>query len=146
MLTKKAITKKLNVPVERVWNAIRSIGGLDVWFPFIETCRVEGDGAGALRFMTIANNGGEIQDTIESIDDSQQRLVYRRPVSPFRVTDYTGSVEVFTSFDGLGVIVWTIDFESRCEDAASIAELVHGAISDGIAGLEKHLLAKRGPV
>lgn len=140
MLTKQAITKKLNVPAEQVWNAIRSIGRLDVWFPFIDTCRVEGEGPGALRFMTIANNGGEIQDTIEMIDDSLRRLVYRRPVSPFPVTDYTGTVEVFTSYDGFGVIVWTIDFESRPEDTASVAELVHAAISEGIKGMEKDLI------
>ena len=142
MLTKQAITKKLNVPAEQVWAAIRSIGRLDVWFPFIDSCRVEGNGPGALRYMTIANNGGEIQDTIEMIDDSQRRLVYRRPVSPFPVTDYRGTVEVFTSSDGLGIIVWTIDFESAAEDAASVAELVHGAISEGIEGMEQDLLAK----
>ena len=142
MFTKQSISKKLTVPAERVWDAIRSIGRLDVWFPFIETCRVEGDGPGALRFMTIANNGGEIQDTIESIDDSHWRLVYRRPVCPFTVTDYTGTVEVFTSYDGFGVIVWTIDFESKPEDAVTVAELVYGAISEGIMGMEKDLLAK----
>jgi hypothetical protein len=41
-MTKQPITKKLNVPADVVWDAIRKIGRLDVWFPFIETCRVEG--------------------------------------------------------------------------------------------------------
>lgn len=142
MLTKQPIVRKLTVPAERVWDAIRSIGRLDVWFPFIEICRVEGDGPGALRFMTIANNGGEIQDTIESIDDTERRLVYRRPVSPFPVTDYTGTVEVFTSYDGLGIVVWTIDFESKSKDATGLAELVYGAITDGIEGMEKDLMTE----
>lgn len=143
MLTKQPISKKLNVPAEQVWEAIRSIGGLDAWFPFIETCRVEGTGSGALRFMTIANNGGEIQDIIESIDDNQRRLVYHRPVSPFPVTNYTGTVEVFTSYDDLGVVVWTIDFASKPEDTVTVAELVHGAITEGIAGMEKALAARK---
>ena len=86
MTNKQPITKKLNVPADVVWQAIRKIGRLDVWFPFIETCRVEGEGQGALRYMTIANGGGEIKDIIEEIDDSQMRLVYLRPVSPFPVT------------------------------------------------------------
>jgi hypothetical protein len=38
-------------------------------------------------------------------------------------------------------VVWTIDFESRPEDAASVQELVHGAISAGIDGMEQDLLA-----
>ena len=139
MMTKQSITKKLNVPVDAVWNAIRNIGRLDVWFPIIETCRVEGKGQGALRYMTIANGGGEITDTIEEIDDINFRLVYLRPISPFPVTYYKGTVEVFKSYDGLGIVVWTIDFESKLEDAVSVAELVHSAISAGIDGMEQDL-------
>ncbi len=138
MLTKQPITKKLNVPADVVWGAIRKIGRLDVWFPIIETCRVEGKGPGALRYMTVAG-GGEIKDTIEEIDDINMRLIYLRPLSPFPVTHYKGTVEVFKSYDGLGVVVWTIDFESQPEDAISVAELVRGAISDGIDGMEKDL-------
>ena len=138
-MTKQPIVKKLNVPADVVWAAIRNIGRLDVWFPIIETCRIDGEGAGALRHMTIANGGGEIKDTIEEIDDANMKLVYLRPISPFPVTYYKGTVEVFQSYDGFGVVVWTIDFESAPENSASVAELVKGAISDGIDGMEKDL-------
>ncbi len=139
MTNKQPITKKLNVPADVVWQAIRNIGRLDVWFPIIESCRVEGEGQCASRYMTIANGGGDIKDTIEKIDDSRMRLVYLRPVSPFPVTYYQGTVEVFSSYDGLGIVVWTIEFESKPEDAASVAELVHDAISAGLDGMEKDL-------
>ncbi len=139
MLTKQPITKKLNVTAEKVWEAISKIGRLDVWFPIIETCHVEGDGPGALRFMTVSNNGGDIKDTIEEIDHAKMRLVYLRPVSPFPVTYYKGTVEVFRSYDGLAVVVWTIDFESKPEDSASVAEIVRTAIGAGIDGMEKDL-------
>jgi len=140
MFTKQAITKKLNVPSEKVWEAISKIGRLDVWFPFIETCKVEGDGPGALRYMTIANGGGDIKDTIEEIDPKKMKLIYLRPISPFPVTYYKGIVEVFTSYDGLGIVVWTIDFESKSEDSASVAEIIQSAISAGIDGMEKDLM------
>lgn len=136
---KQAMTKKLRVPAQKVWEAVSGIGRLDVWFPFIETCRVEGTGPGARRYMSIASNGGNIEDTIEEIDHSQRRLVYLRPVSPFPVTWYKGTVEVFESHDGLGVVVWTIDFESTPEDSAPVATLVHDAISTGIDGMEQDL-------
>ena len=142
MTTKQPITRKLDVPADKAWQAIRGVGRLDVWFPIIETCRVEGEGVGARRYMTIVNNGGEIQDTIESIDDARRRLVYLRPVSPFPVSSYRGTVEVFTSYDGLAVVTWTIDFESKPEDAAAVAELVHGAIGAGLEGMEKDLRAR----
>ncbi|MDD4905513.1 MAG: SRPBCC family protein [Methylobacter tundripaludum] len=140
MFTKQAITKKLNVPSEKVWEAISKIGRLDVWFPFIETCKVEGDGPGALRYMTIADGGGDIKDTIEEIDPKKMKLIYLRPISPFPVTDYKGTVEVFTSYDGLGIVVWTIDFESKPEDSVSVAEIIQSAISAGIDGMEKDLM------
>lgn len=143
MLTKQPITKKLNVPVEKVWEAISRIGRLDVWFPIIETCKVEGDGPGALRYMTIANGGGDIKDTIEEVDHKAMRLVYLRPISPFPVTYYKGTVEVFKSYDGLGIVVWTIDFESKPEDSSSVAALVNGAISAGLDGMEKDLMGMK---
>jgi hypothetical protein len=141
MMTKQAITKKLTVPAAAVWNAILNIGRLEVWFPIIETCRVEGGGVGALRYMTIINGGGEIKDSIEEIDDVNKRLVYLRPVSPFPVSYYRGTVEVFQSYDGFGVLVWTIDFEAKPEDSAAVAELVQSAISAGIDGMETDLLS-----
>jgi hypothetical protein len=141
MRTKQPITKKLNVSVDRAWEAVRGIGRLDVWFPIIESCRVEGHGPGAVRQMTIANGGGTIKDTIEEIDLFKKRLVYLRPVSPFPVAYYRGTVEVLESYDGLAVVVWTIDFDSKPEDARAVADLVKGAIADGIDGMEKDLLA-----
>ena len=138
MKTKQAITQKLHVPAETVWAAIRNIGKLDHWFPIIESCRVEGEGVGAVRTMTLSG-GGEIKDTIEEIDDAAMRLVYLRPVSPFPVTYYMGTVEVFRSYDGLAVVAWTIDFESDSADAISVAELVRGAIGAGIDGMERDL-------
>ncbi|MCX7086515.1 MAG: SRPBCC family protein [Methylococcales bacterium] len=135
----KAITKKLNVPADVVWPAIRNIGRLDVWFLIIQSCRVEDEGQGASRYMTIANSGGEIKDSIEEIDDSKMRLVYLRPVSPFPVTYSQDTVEMFSYYDGLGIVVWTIEFESKPEDVASVAELVHGAISARLEGMEKDL-------
>ena len=142
MHTKQPIAKKLKVPVAAVWEAVSGIGGLEVWFPIIETCVVEGRGAGAIRRMALINGGGEIQDSIEEVDIAARKLVYQRPVSPFPVTYYRGTVEVFESYDGLGVVVWTIDFESAAEDAQSVADIVKGAIGDGVDGMEKDLLSR----
>ncbi|MGZ8236948.1 MAG: SRPBCC family protein, partial [Methylobacter sp.] len=73
------------------------------------------------------------------------KLIYLRPISPFPVTYYKGTIEVFTSYDGLGIVAWTIDFESKPEDSASVAELVQSAISAGIDGMEKDLM-KEGAI
>lgn len=138
MHTKQPITKKLHASAEKAWEAISRIGRLDVWFPFIATCSVEGNGVGANRRMTTVD-GGDITDIIQEIDHTKKRLVYQRVKSPFPVTSYQGTVEVFSSFDSMAVIVWTIDFESDPKDSASLAELVKEAISAGLDGMESDL-------
>lgn len=138
MRTKQAITKKLDTSTEKAWNAIRNIDGLDRWFPIIGSCRVEGSGVGAHRKMEL-EQGGDIVDLIEDIDGDNKRLVYLRTISPFPVTHYRGTVEVFDSYDGQAIVSWTIDFDSEPEDSAGVAELVKNAISDGIDGMEREL-------
>lgn len=85
--------------------------------------------------------GGKITDLIEEISDADQRLVYLRTESPFPVTHYRGTMEVFDSYDAQAVVTWTIDFESSPEDSAAVAYLVKNTISDGIDGMEKALRA-----
>ncbi len=81
------------------------------------SCQVTGEGVGTERYLTLTG-GGEIRDTIEAIDVGKRRLIDIPPVSPFPVTDYQGTIEVFDSCDGLGVVFWIIDIESKHEDAA----------------------------
>lgn len=143
MLTKVAIAKKLAIPSDKAWEAIGKIGRLDVWFPTIATCRVEGDGIGAHRYMTL-NRGGDITDRIVEIDQARRRLTYQRVRSPFPVSSYKGTVEVFESFDSRAIVVWTVDFESEPKDSASVAEALQAGIGAGVDGLEKDLQSETG--
>src|SRR5262245_51721814 len=104
----------MTVAGDAAWAAICAIGRLDVWFPSIATCRVEGHGVGARRFLTL-QRGGDIVDHVVAIDATRRRLTYHRVASPFPVTSYVGTVEVFESFDGRAIVAWTIDFESAPE-------------------------------
>ena len=96
VLTKVTIAKKMTVSSDRAWDAISKVGRLDVWFPTIATCTVEGEGVGARRNMTL-KRGGDITDRIIDIDTTKRRLTYQRIRSPFPVTSYKGTVEVFES-------------------------------------------------
>ena len=58
MRTKAVIARKMRVPSAQAWEAIRGVGRLDVWFPGISSCRVEGNGVGARRYMTLSGGGG----------------------------------------------------------------------------------------
>ena len=75
MQTKTTVTRKLNVPAAKAWDAIATIGRLDVWFPTIASCVVEGNGVGAIRRMDLAR-GGKIVDHIIDIQPGKMRLIY----------------------------------------------------------------------
>jgi len=137
--TKQTISKKMEVPADRVWDAVRRFGRLDVWFPSMAECRIEGEGIGAIRYLTLDGGLGNITDRLVAIDGDEHRLTYERTESPFPVTSYVGNVEVFGSFDSLAVVVWTIDFESAPEVSEVVAALLNDAIAAGLDGMETDL-------
>ena len=140
VLTKVTIAKKMTVSSNRAWDAISKVGRLDVWFPTIATCTVEGEGVGARRNMTL-KRGGDITDRIVDIDTARRRLTYQRIRSPFPVTSYKGTVEVFESFDSRAIVVWTVDFESDPKDSSTVAEALRSGIGAGVDGMGKDLEA-----
>jgi hypothetical protein len=133
----------MTVPSSKAWTAISPIGRLEVWFPTIAACRVEGDGVGAHRYLTL-KRGGEITDRIMEVDPGRRRLTYQRVTSPFPVTSYTGTVEVFESFDSLAIVVWTVDFASDPKDSAAVAEALRAGIGAGVDGMEIDLQGAGG--
>jgi hypothetical protein len=137
--TKETITKKMRVPADRAWDAIRQFGRLDVWFPSMIECRIEGEGAGAWRYLTLDGGLGSITDRLVALCEDDRRLTYERTESPFPVTSYIGNVEVFSSFDSLAVVTWTIDFESEMEVSEAVAALLKDAIAAGLDGMETDL-------
>jgi hypothetical protein len=114
---------------------------LEVWFPSIETCRVEGEGVGARRFLSFVNKGGDVEDHIVEIDSAARRVVYQRVEHPFPVASYRGTVEVFQSFDDLAAVVWTVDFESTEENSAAVKDALETGIGDALKGMEADLKA-----
>ena len=138
MQTKTTVARKMTVPAAKVWDAVARFGRLEVWFPTISTCVVEGSGVGAVRRMD-STRGGKIVDHIVDIQPEKMRLIYERVQSPFPVTSYRGTVEVFESFDGIGVVVWTIDFESTPENSPTVNAQLEAGIGAGIEGMKTDL-------
>ncbi|HTO80294.1 MAG TPA: SRPBCC family protein [Methylocystis sp.] len=141
MTTTVVIDRILSTQAERVWAAIEAIGGLDRWFPIIDVCRVEGEGEGAGRVMTLAGGAGEMRDRIVEIARVNRRLRYQRTHHPFPFSDYFGTVEIFEVGPHASRLVWTVRFEAAPESEAAMRDLVHNAISDGVEGLEREMVA-----
>lgn len=139
---KALITRKLPVKADAAWHALRAFGDLQLWFPSIDACSVEGSGPGARRDLELAGSMGHIVDYLRSIDDDARRLSYERVESPFPVGSYFGTVEVFESYDDLAVVVWTVDFTADEEAAQGVKSILEDAIGAGVEGLGAHLTAE----
>lgn len=145
MQTKTRIARKLPATADSAWSVLRRFGELEVWFPAISSCRVEGEGIGAKRFMELEGGLGSIVDELITLDEEGRRLTYSRSEFPVPLSSYLGTVEVFTSYDRLAVVSWTVDFESSEDVASSVDELLVDAIGAGVDGLGAHLAGGSGP-
>ena len=134
------VRRTIHAPADRVWAAVRGIDGLDRWFPILATCKVDGSGVGAMRYLGI-EGGGELHDRIVEIDETARRLRYLRLVHPFPVDRYLGTVEVFEQGPGTSELTWTIETEGEPVGRAQTATFVHQAITDGVAGMARELEA-----
>jgi uncharacterized protein YndB with AHSA1/START domain len=134
------IKHTIGAPIDRVWAAVSAIGGLDQWFPMIETCRVEGSGVGARRICGLAN-GAVLHETVTTIDHAAKRFQYTiADDSPLPVSNYLGTVTLAAAGGGT-VLTWTAAFD--VDDAAreEMAAMLQGALGDGVQGMAKALEA-----
>lgn len=138
MNEKLKVTKTINVSTDKIWAAISGIGGLDRWFPIITSCRVEGEGVGAIRVLGLGD-GSEIRDRIEEIDHKERRVRYLRTDHPFPVSRYIGTVEVRDGESGQSEVTWTIEIDVAAEARDELVGFLTTALSDGIGGIEQDL-------
>jgi uncharacterized protein YndB with AHSA1/START domain len=138
MIATAKVTKIVDAPGEKVWSAIKSIGGLDRWFPIIASCRVEGAGVGAIRILGLVD-GGEMRDRVLEIADAERRFRYDRFELPFPVENYLGTVEVRDRPDQRSDVVWKIQFDVAAHQKDDLVAFIESALSDGLDGLEREL-------
>ena len=138
MLAKALTARKINAPSAKVWDTVSRIGRLDVWFPSISACSVEGTGVGAIRSLTFVD-GTKATDRVEQVDHEHRRVVYNRFASPFPVSSYIGTVEVLESFDGLAVVVWTVDLELEQGVRDAVVTRLEQGIGNALIGMQTDL-------
>ena len=142
MVENIAVVRVVDAPSDKVWAAIRAIGGLDRWFPVISSCRVEGEGVDAIRILSLAD-GGEMRDRIEEINDQARRFRYLRIEHPFPVSFYEGTVTVRDAGNGNSEVTWAVETDVAEKAREEFIPMISAALSDGIAGLERELLQQR---
>lgn len=98
-------TAVLTTPVNSVWEVVADVGNVPRLTAMVETSRMEGD----MRFCELAG-GGELEETILSIDPKLRRVAYRVHKSPFPIAEHAASIVVSETAEGTRV-TWTTDMK-----------------------------------
>ncbi|MEX0960193.1 MAG: SRPBCC family protein [Burkholderiales bacterium] len=133
------VKKTVDAAPAKIWETIRGGDGLDKWLPVITQCRLEGSGAGATRYCTMAN-GAELKEKILEIDDTRRRFRYSIDEHPLPARNLRGTVEVKDAGAERAEVSWSAEFDSepgaREELEGMFQEIYTGAIN-GLADFVK---------
>ena len=132
-----AVVERLARPAGAVWELIRSGRDIHRMMPaVIETCRVEGSGAGARRYCTTKQ--GPIAETILCVDDDARLFRYRiDEQSMMPLERYEGSLHV-TDLGNAGCeVLWFASYNLLSEEADM-------AVRDGLLGILRGAIAGMG--
>ena len=118
-------------PVERVWAAVRDIGGIHTRLAreFVVDTRVEGTS----RLVTFAN-GMVVREQIIDIDEDGRRLAYS--IVDWQLTHHNASFQVFPVGDTRSRLVWIADLLPE-----ELAPVVDGFMEQGCAAITRTLEA-----
>lgn len=123
-----AVTKVVSKPAGAVWEIIRTGRDVNRILPaVVESCRVEGAGAGARRYC--GTKQGVLEETILCVDDATRLFRYRiDKQSMMPLEGYEGSVHVSDLGSRGSEILWFATYYLLDEQADQ-------PVRDGLAGM-----------
>lgn len=133
-------------PIEDVWAILQAFGAIKTWMPTIESCKVEGEGVGAVR--TVSTGGNSIQEKLE-VFDHKKHLVSYRLVDPtgMPMKGGFGTVSLTADGDNNTKITWVSDAEEvEGSNIQIIARVFESFIKKSIRGLTEVLGRAAEPI
>lgn len=133
------ISGTINTSANKVWELISDFGGLDNFVEAIKECTADGEDVGAIRTITL-QDGGEVKEKLESLDNNKRVLEYSILESPMPVKNYKGRMEVNRLNDTTSEFTWSSTFEAEGGTEKNMKKALAGLYSVGVEGLKKKFL------
>ena len=134
------VQEQVSASADQVWQILGDFGGIDKWSDprFIKSCECDGNSAGAIRTITLAD-GAVIRERLEAIDAGSRRFTYSiLGECPLPVKDYVATAKVTETGSGS----CQVDWQSTFEPVGSVDEaekMIRGVYTGGVAGFRKAL-------
>ncbi len=136
-MTKVSVSKQINVPAKKAWDALSSFKGIENYSP-IASSTTSGEGNGATR-TCVMPDGAKINEILNFAIDSKMEMQYIITDGPFPITNYVSDVKVTELDDTNSNITWECEFESSVEVQEEMKGLFGGFYNVIIEDLEKYL-------
>ncbi len=113
------VVKTVAAPAEAVWNILSDFGGIQPGGP-VEAVRVEGEGVGMVRYLTIA--GKDLAERLDEHDPQTHSFSYSiindDHAMPF--LNYSASVQITALSDDSCSVDWRGRFDARGDEETAI--------------------------
>ncbi len=98
------LSTTLDVSAEELWSSVKDVGSVSGLLNVITSSSLDGH----VRSCTMAD-GGELTETILSVDDDNQRVAYSITDSPFPIETHASSMQVRDAGGGKSTFHWITD-------------------------------------
>lgn len=122
-----SVSKRYEVPAEKMWDRIGDPQTIYQWHPGIETTEVLD--AGRARVNTVVG-GGRVAETI--LEQAERRYTFRIDESPLPLEGFVATIGVRDDGDGASVVEWAATFEPKGVSEPEAAEIVRGFFESGL--------------
>jgi len=133
----------INASPSKVWDILKTGNDVDKWFPYIMSCKLEGQGIGSKRICTTAD-GKSLEESITNIDNENRIITYTVDKHNMEapIHNIKGIMRVKEE-NGKALIDWTVHFELMQDiDDAMLSKMQSGMVESmksGIVGIEELL-------
>jgi hypothetical protein len=104
----------------------------------ITQCRLDGSGAGAIRYCTMAN-GAQLKERILEVDHAGRVFRYSIDEHPLPARNLRGKVEIRDLGDGTAAASWGAPVEVEPPYRSELEGMFRDVYEEAIQGLEKFL-------
>ncbi|SLN49695.1 SRPBCC family protein [Oceanibacterium hippocampi] len=134
---KVSVTAVMPADVDTVWGLIGGFNDLPRWNPRVSESRMDGEGVGAIRVLTLAN-GGSISERLEAEDNAGRAYRYSIVEAPLPVQNYVGRLGAEPAGPNSTTVTWSAEFDPADGVPEEKAiEIIDSMFRGGLAVMEK---------